>query len=102
RSFRMAAPGGAIVLVGMPGSDARARFSPVALSAASQRILGSAMGHLDIRREIPELVRLYRQGELKLDELISRRCAFDDINAAMEATRRGEGLRNIVTIGGAP
>lgn len=99
QSFRMAAPGGAVVLVGMPHNDARARFSPVALSSASQRILGSVMGHLDIKREIPELVRLYREGALKLDELVSRRFAFDEINDAMDATRRGEGLRNVVMIG---
>lgn len=102
QSFRMAAPGGAVVLVGMPDHRARARFSPVALSSASQRILGSVMGHLDIKREIPELIRLYRQGDLKLDELVSRRFAFDEINAATDATRRGEGLRNIVMIGAAP
>ena len=47
QSFRMAAPGGAIVLVGMPDYQARARFSPVALSSASQRVLGSVMGHVD-------------------------------------------------------
>lgn len=101
QSFRMAAPGGAIVLVGMPDKDARARFVPVALSSASQRILGSVMGHLDIKKEIPELIRLYRKGELKLDELVSRRFAFDEINEAMDATRRGEGLRNVVMIGAA-
>lgn len=101
QSFRMAAPGGTIVLVGMPDKDARARFVPVALSAASQRILGSVMGHVDIKREIPALIRLYREGTLKLDELVSRRFAFDEINEAMDATRRGEGLRNVVMIGAA-
>jgi Zn-dependent alcohol dehydrogenase len=101
QSFRMAAPGGAIVLVGMPDYQARARFSPVALSSASQRILGSVMGHLDIKREIPELIRLYRQGELKLDELVTARFPFERINDAMDSTRRGEGLRNVVMIGAA-
>ena len=101
QSFRMAAPGGAIVLVGMPDYKARARFSPVALSSASQRVLGSVMGHVDIKREIPELIRLYRQGALLLDELVTRHFAFDEINEAMDSTRRGEGLRNVVRIGAA-
>ncbi len=101
QAFRMAAPGGAIVLVGMPHNEARARFSPVALSSASQRVLGSVMGHVDIQREIPALIGLYRKGTLKLDDLVTRRFAFDEINEAMDATRRGEGLRNVVMIGAA-
>lgn len=99
QSFRMGAPGGAIVLVGMPHGEAKAVFSPVILSTLSQRVLGSLMGHMDIKREIPELVEKYRSGELLLDELISNRFGFDEVNAAMDATRRGEGLRNVVMIG---
>ncbi len=101
QSFRMCAPGGASVLVGMPHNEARARFSPVALSSFSQRILGSVMGHMDIKREIPELVAKYQSGELLLDELVSRHFAFDDVNQAMDVTRAGTGLRNVVMIGAA-
>lgn len=101
QSFRMCAPGGASVLVGMPHNEARARFSPVALSSFSQRILGSVMGHMDIQREIPQLADMYMTGDLKLNELISRHFSLDQINEAMDATRRGEGLRNVVMIGAA-
>ena len=101
QSFRMCAPGGASVLVGMPHNEARARFSPVALSSFSQRILGSVMGHMDIQKEIPELIAKYQSGELLLDELVSRHFTFDEVNEAMDATRRGEGLRNVVMIGAA-
>ena len=99
QSFRMCAPGGASVLVGMPHNEARARFSPVALSSFSQRIIGSVMGHMDIKREIPHLVDMYMKGDLKLNELISKHYSLDQINDAMDATRRGEGLRNVVMIG---
>jgi len=100
-SFRMCAPGGASVLVGMPHNEARARFSPVALSAASQRILGSVMGHTDPQIGIPALIARYDAGELKLDELISSHFTLDGINEAMDATRAGSGLRNVVMIGAA-
>ena len=101
QSFRMCAPGGASVLVGMPSNEARAKFVPVALSSFSQRILGSLMGHMDIQREIPELIEKYKSGDLLLDELVSNHFTFDQVNEAMEATRRGEGLRNVVMIGAA-
>lgn len=99
QSFRMCAPGGAIVLVGLPAQDAVTQFSPVIFSSLSQRVLGSVMGHMDIKTEIPKLVALYEAGDLDLDRLVSQRFDFDQVNEAMDATRRGEGLRNIVMIG---
>lgn len=101
QSFRMAAPGGAIVLVGMPSLDAKTVFSPVIFSSLSQRVLGSVMGHMKIKEEIPRLVDLYLRGDLKLDELVSNHFTFDQVNEAMDATRRGDGLRNVVMIGAA-
>ncbi len=99
QSFKMCAPGGAAVIVGMPAADAVSSFGPMLFAALSQRVLGSAMGHMRIKEDIPMLVGLYETGALKLDELVSRRFAFDEVNAAMDATRRGEGLRNVVMIG---
>lgn len=101
QSFRMAGPGGAIVLVGMPSLDAVTKFAPVIFSSLSQRVLGSLMGHMKIKEEIPKLVAMYEAGDLKLDELVSTRFKFDQVNEAMDATRRGEGLRNVVMIGAA-
>lgn len=101
QAFRMAAPGGAIVLVGMPAQDAVAKFGPMLFSALSQRVLGSVMGHMDIKIEIPRLVQMWESGELKLNELISKHFSFDQINEAMDATRRGEGVRNVVMMGDA-
>lgn len=99
QSFRMGAPGGTIVLVGMPSNDTIAKFAPILFNSLSQRLLGSVMGHMNIKTEIPKLVEMYEQGELKLDELVSKHYRFEDINEAMAATTRGEGLRNVVMIG---
>jgi S-(hydroxymethyl)glutathione dehydrogenase/alcohol dehydrogenase len=57
------------------------------------------MGHCDIRTEIPRLIGLYREGKLKLDELITARFGFDEINTAMDNVRAGVGLRNVVIFG---
>ncbi|MGD1926155.1 MAG: zinc-binding dehydrogenase [Paracoccaceae bacterium] len=99
QSYRMCAPGGAIILVGLPHAEAVAKFSPVVFISLSQQVRGSVMGHMPIKDEIPKLVSRYEAGDLKLDELISARYAFDQVNEAMDATRRGEGIRNIVMIG---
>lgn len=99
QSYAMLAPGGASVLVGMADLDARSTFNPLALSDGSRRILGSKMGQSDIRADIPALIALYREGKLKLDELVTARFAFEEINTAMDNVRNGVGLRNVVVIG---
>jgi len=102
QSYPMLAPGGASVLVGMADVAARSTFNPLALSDGSRRILGSKMGQCDIRADIPHLIGLYREGKLKLDELITARLPFDEINTAMDNVRAGIGLRNVIIFGAAP
>jgi Zn-dependent alcohol dehydrogenase len=98
QSYAMLAPGGAAVLVGVAPLGAQSTFDPGSLTSGAQRILGSKLA-ADIGRDIPALVAQWRAGRLKLGELVSRRFAFEEINAAMDAARRGEGLRNVVMMG---
>jgi Zn-dependent alcohol dehydrogenase len=90
------APGGALVIVGMPPYDVVTRLGPTDLASAGQRILGSKMGSARIRIDIPVLVDFYRQGRLKLDELITGRYPLGAIDEAVAAVRRGEALRNVI------
>ena len=98
QSYAMMAPGGASVLVGMADQDARSTFNPLAISDSSCRIIGSKMGHSDIRADIPKLIAMYLAGELKLDELITARMPLDRINEAIENVEKGEGLRNVIVM----
>ena len=88
---------GAVVLVGMPPSGVNASFDPGWIAADGQRILGSKMGSARLPVDVPRIVDLYRQGRLKLDELITARYPFADINEALKASRGGAALRNVLT-----
>ncbi len=96
QSLGMLAKGGTAVIVGMPASGVMAQYDPGEFAAAGQSIIGSKMGSASVSRDIPELVKLYQAGSLKLDELISGRYALDDINDAIASVQRGEALRNVV------
>ncbi|WP_425405939.1 Zn-dependent alcohol dehydrogenase [Hwanghaeella sp.] len=96
QAFPMAARAGAVVLVGMPPTGVMAEIDPGTVAAANQRILGSKMGTSRIGVDIPNLISLYRQGRLKLDELITNRYPLDGINEALASTKRGEALRNVI------
>jgi S-(hydroxymethyl)glutathione dehydrogenase/alcohol dehydrogenase len=54
------------------------------------------MGSTRLSVEIPRLIDLYRQGRLKLDELITARYSLDRINEAIAAVEHGEARRNVV------
>lgn len=96
QSYGLLAPAGAVVLVGMPASGVLSEFDPGTLAGAGQRILGSKMGSARIDEDIPRLVALYREGRLKLDELITGRYRLADINEAIASAKRGEALRNVI------
>ncbi|MDF0599167.1 Zn-dependent alcohol dehydrogenase [Psychromarinibacter sp. C21-152] len=87
---------GRMTLVGMPHNGQTAGYEPVIFSATGQQILGSKMGDGVPRRDIPWMAELYRQGRLKLDELISGRWPLDRINEAIADTRTGGARRNVI------
>ncbi|MCB1394752.1 MAG: Zn-dependent alcohol dehydrogenase [Rhodobacter sp.] len=92
----LAAKGGTVVMVGMPPSGAAMEVEPVIVAATAQTLKGSFMGATVVQRDIPYLVELWRQGRLKLEELISGRYTFEQINQAIADARNGAVRRNVI------
>ncbi|MEE9590092.1 MAG: zinc-binding dehydrogenase, partial [Hyphomicrobiaceae bacterium] len=69
---------------------------PLEFASGNRRLLGTKMGTTPIKKDIPALIALYRQGRLKLDELITGRYRLDQINQAIDSTMAGEALRNVI------
>lgn len=90
------AKGGNIVMVGMPPSGAFSQYEAANFAAAGQGMIGSKMGDVVIKRDIPWMVDLYTQGRLKLDELISGTWSLDQINEAIADTKTGAAKRNVI------
>ncbi|MGR3453890.1 Zn-dependent alcohol dehydrogenase [Pseudooceanicola sp.] len=88
--------GGKVVMVGLPHGDKTVTFSPLAMAGQGQGYSGSMMGDVVVKRDIPWIIDLYKQGRLKLDELISGRYSFDQINDAIENTKTGAARRNVI------
>ena len=97
-SYRFIRRGGTVVIVGMPAIDVTSEFSPLGLAGSVQTIKGSFMGQTNLGNDIPWLLDLYKEGRLKLDELISNRYDLDQINEAIENTLEGKSLRNVLVI----
>ena len=45
---------------------------------------------------MPQWIRHYQDGKLKLDELITHRYPLERINEAVEAVRKGNVMRNVI------
>jgi Zn-dependent alcohol dehydrogenase len=55
------------------------------------------MGSRNFREAIPSYIELYKQGRLKLDELLSAKITLDDVNEAFDKLSRGEVMRSVIT-----
>ena len=99
-TFRLAVeasrPGGQIVFLGKVNVNQEVSFRWGSLMG-EKRIVRSSYGNARPRRDFPWLAQLYLDGQLKLDELITRRLRLDQINEGFDAIRRGETVREVIT-----
>jgi S-(hydroxymethyl)glutathione dehydrogenase/alcohol dehydrogenase len=98
-AFRVTAeavrPGGQIVWLGKIDVNKDVSFRWGSLMQ-EKRIRRVSYGNARPRRDFPLLARRYLDGDLMLDELISRRITLDDINDGFAALKRGETIRSVV------
>lgn len=88
---------GMAVVVGVAPSTMEVSVPILNLVFEERTLTGSIYGSARPRTDIPMLMNLYKAGKLKLDELLTRRYPFSQINEAYEALERGEGIRSVVT-----
>lgn len=97
QSLAMTRRGGQTVLVGIPAMDVVLEIpAMVGLVLAEKTIKGCWLGSSDIHRDVPRLIDWYRQGELRLDDLVSRRIGLEGVNAAFAAMEAGAVARSII------
>ncbi len=89
-------PGGTVVLVGMPAAGATAPVPIADFAGGNLRLLGSNMGSTRLGVDVPRLVARYREGRLRLDQLITARYPLEGINEAIVAMEGGDALRNVI------
>jgi S-(hydroxymethyl)glutathione dehydrogenase/alcohol dehydrogenase len=54
------------------------------------------MGSNRFKVDMPRYIEFYRQGRLKLDEMITRRGKLADVNDAFRAMKAGEVARTVL------
>jgi NDMA-dependent alcohol dehydrogenase len=99
--------GQALSLVGKNGTCVVTAIAPMAQMQADINLFELAMWQKEVRGvifgagnprfDIPNLLALYRSGQLKLDELITQTYRLDQINEGYQDMRDGKNIRGVIT-----
>jgi S-(hydroxymethyl)glutathione dehydrogenase/alcohol dehydrogenase len=88
---------GTVVVTGVaPMHQREVTLDLFSLTMYNKQIRGSIFGSGSPRSEIPRLLGEYRNGRLKVDELITQRYTLDGINQGYQDMRDGKNIRGVI------
>lgn len=99
-AFDAIGKGGTVVLTGLadPGK-LTVHVSGGAMALNQKTIAGTLFGSANPQYDIVRLLRLYDAGQLKLDELITKRYTLDEVNEGYQDLRDGKNIRGVIVHG---
>ena len=68
----------------------------VDLIFGQKEIVGNVFGGLNPHADLPRLLSLYRSGELKLKELVTKRYTLDEVNEGYDDLLAGRIMRGMI------
>ena len=98
QALRSVRRGGKTVIIGSTERGKLLSISPGELLSDEKILMGSRNGSVRPRTDIPMLIRLYKNGRIKLDELITRRYPLEEVNTALEDLQKGVLARGVLII----
>ncbi|MDT7707630.1 MAG: hypothetical protein QOG20_3237 [Pseudonocardiales bacterium] len=84
-----------VTALGHPDEDT-ASLSLLDLTLYEKQIRGALFGSSNGQHDVPRLLEMYNLGLLKLDELITREYALEEINQGYEDMREGRNIRGLI------
>ncbi|MCU1617095.1 MAG: NDMA-dependent alcohol dehydrogenase [Frankiales bacterium] len=89
--------GGRAVVTGLGNVfNVDVKLSLFDLTLLQKDLQGAIFGGLSPRFAIPTLLSLYREGQLKLDELVTTRYALDEVNQGYRDMKDGRNIRGLI------
>ncbi len=95
--IRMMAPAGLMTIVGAVRAGATIPLPGIETVFNEWRVQGTFFGGSPFTRDIPRIVRLYLDGKINLDKLISERIHLPDINRGFKDMLSGRQARCVIT-----
>lgn len=95
--FSVIRKGGIMVVVGINRMESQTiHVSAGIIPLFRKTVKGSLCGDCNPTADIPMLLELYRAGDLKLDELVTRTYRLDEVNQGFADMERGINIRGVI------
>lgn len=95
--FEVIRKGGSLTITGLAGVNERTiQLSSAMLTLFEKTVKGALFGSANPMYDIPKLLDLYRTGNLRLSELITKQYALDEINQGYDDLLRGDNIRGVI------
>jgi S-(hydroxymethyl)glutathione dehydrogenase/alcohol dehydrogenase len=100
QAMDMTAPWGTVCIIGHARREDEMMNDFCAMEfLTGKKFTGSVMGALNLRRDLPVYMDMYRKGIVDIDSMLTHRFTLDQLNEAFADAERGA-LKNVVVIGG--
>ncbi len=86
---------GLCTILGVAGKGETVDIIP-RLLITGRRVQGGSFGGARGRTHVPQLIEMYVDGKLDLDQFVSARITLDQVNDAFDAMHRQEGIRSVI------
>lgn len=96
QAYELTASNGVTILVGQPRHGQNLTINSMIKHYGGKKIFASQGGLTNPKEDIPRYLRLYSQGKLNLNSLITHTFQLDEINLALDTMRAGESGRCII------
>jgi alcohol dehydrogenase (nicotinoprotein) len=96
-AFDVVGKAGVVVLTALADAATRTVSVPGTIATLwSKTLKGSLFGDCNPTADVPALIGLYRDGQLKLDELITTRYTLEQVNEGYEDLLSGRNIRGLI------
>ena len=89
--------GGTACIIGVGGMDKTISLNAFEMFFDEKTLKGSYYGSADVRSDFARLLRLWKNGRLDLEGMISKRIDIDDVNDAVADLKAGTVIRSVIT-----
>ncbi|MGD1220693.1 NDMA-dependent alcohol dehydrogenase [Streptomyces krungchingensis] len=98
QAFQAIRKAGTVVVTGLGDMNSTdgMPINPWEIAMLQKRIQGSLFGQCNPNADIPRQLRMYRDGQLKLDELITGTYRLDEVGQGYDDMKAGRNIRGII------
>jgi S-(hydroxymethyl)glutathione dehydrogenase/alcohol dehydrogenase len=95
-AFDIVGKDGVVVLTSVSSPTMTLNIPGILLTLFQKTIKGCLYGAMSPNVAVKEMIALYQSGDLKLDELISKRYRLDEVNQAYQDLLDGKNMRGVI------